>query len=318
MGTYAAIDIGTNTLRLLIAEAGGPPDFAILHEEQEITRLGEGLRSTGLLQPEARRRSLALLRRFADMIGRFEVDRVAAVGTSALREARNGAEFADEVERETGLALRVIDASEEARLTLLGVHHGLRLGTQRVLVMDVGGGSTEFILADGECIRAMVSTGLGVVKLTEAHLSTDPPTPAELDALEGVLAVTIERLRGELPGLEATELIATAGTATTLAAIDLELGVYDRGKVHGHWVSLDRIAALFTSLARMPRRDRSRVRGLEPGRADVILAGAAILVASMERLGYQRMRVSDAGLREGVLLDLLREGRRAGASRGSG
>ena len=307
MAICAAIDVGTNTLRLLVAEAGGPDRFTILHEEQEITRLGEGLTPTSMLQDASRRRSLTVLKRFADLTRRFKAEQLAVVATSAVREARNSEEFVNEAARETGLAIRVIDGKEEARLTLLGVRHGLRLGSQRVLVMDVGGGSTEFVLASGEAIEAMVSTGLGVVKLTERHLVSDPPAAAEIRGLEQAVVTRLERLRRELPGLGGTRLIGTAGTPTTLAAIGLALVTYDRRRVQGHRLSLARVREVLDRLAALPVRERRRIPGLEPGRADVILAGAAIVAASMERLGYREMRVSDDGLREGILLDLLRK-----------
>ena len=286
MAVYAAIDVGTNTLRLLIAETVGPDEFTVLHEEQQITRLGEGLMPTRLLQDAPRRRSLTVLRRFADTVRSFKAVEVAAVCTSAVREARNGEEFLAEAARETGLAIRVIDGREEARLTLLGVQHGLRLGLRRVLAVDIGGGSTEFILATGRVIEGVVSTGLGVVKLTEQYLVSDPPTFDERRKLEEVVGARIERLRLELPGLEEAQLVGTAGTVTTLAAIDLALVTYDRRQVQGHRLSLARVREFLDRLAALPLRERRGVPGLEPGRADVILAGTVILVASMQRLGY--------------------------------
>lgn len=306
MAVYAAIDVGTNTLRLLIAESVRPDDFTILHEEQEITRLGKGLIPSRLLQDGPRRRSLVVLRRFAEVARSFKAEQVAAVATSAVREAMNREELVVEIARETGLTVRVIDGREEARLTLLGVRHGLCLGSRWVLVMDVGGGSTEFVLAKGEAIEAIVSTGLGVVKLIEQHLLSDPPTLDELQALREVVARRIDQLCSELPAREGTQLIGTAGTPTTLAAIDLGLVTYDREKVQGHCLGLARVRELLDRLASLPLRERRRIPGLESGRADVILAGAAIVAASMDRLGYHEMRVSDEGLREGILLDLLR------------
>ena len=307
MAVYAAIDVGTNTLRLLVAEAVTPDEFAILHEEQEITRLGEGLLPTRLLQDAPRRRSLTVLRRFADLARSLKAGEIASVATSAVREARNGKEFLDETARETGLALRVIDGREEARLTLLGVRHGLRLGLWRVLAIDIGGGSTEFVLARGEGIEGIVSTGLGVVKLTEQYLVSDPPTIGELRSVKEVVGTRIDRLRGELPGLEGAQFVGTAGTVTTLAAIDLALVTYDRQKVQGHRLGLARVMELLDRLAALPLRERRGIPGLEPGRADIILAGAAILAVSMERLGYHELQVSDDGLREGILIDLLRK-----------
>jgi len=307
MPVYAAIDVGTNTLRLLIAETVGPDDYTVLHEEQEITRLGEGLLPTRLLQDAPRRRSLTVLKRFADTARSFKAGEIASVATSAVREARNREEFIAEVGRETALALRVIDGREEARLTLLGVRRGLRLGLRRILAIDIGGGSTEFVLARGEVIEGIVSTGLGVVKLTEQYLVSDPPTIGELRSVKEVVGTRVDRLRRELPGLEETQLVGTAGTVTTLAAIDLALVTYDRQKVQGHCLGLARVMELLDRLAALPLRERRGIPGLESGRADIIVAGAAILAVSMERLGYHELRVSDDGLREGILLDLLRK-----------
>src|SRR3990172_36335 len=307
MAVYAAIDVGTNTLRLLVAETVGPDDYTVLHEEKKITRLGEGLWSTGVLQDAPRRRSLTVLRRFADLARSLKAGEIAAVATSAVREARNGQEFVGEVWREAGLALRVIDGEEEACLTLLGVRHGLRLGSRRVLAIDIGGGSTEFVLARGEVIEGIVSTGLGVVKLTEQYLVSDPPTVDERRRLEEFVGTRIDRLRRELPGLGAAQLVGTAGTVTTLAAVDLALVTYDRQKVRGHCLSLARVRELLDRLARLPLRERRQVPGLESGRADIILAGAAILAVSMERLRDHELRVSNDGLREGILLDLIRK-----------
>jgi len=305
MAVYAAIDVGTNTLRLLIAEAAGPDDFTILHEEQEITRLGEGLILSQLLQEMPRRRSLAVLRRFAEVARSFKAEQVAAVATSAVREAMNREELVVEIARETGLALQVVDGWEEARLTLLGVRHGLRLGPGRVLVMDVGGGSTEFVVATGEAIEAIVSTGLGVVKLTEQHLLSDPPTSGELQSLQRVAGRRIDRLRSELPGLEETQLIGTAGTPTTLAAIGLGLTTYDRARVNGHRMSITLMSELMSRLSTMPMATRREIPVLEPGRADVIVAGTAVVLTAMTMLGYGEILVSDGGLREGIILDLL-------------
>ena len=307
MAVYAAIDVGTNTLRLLVAEAVGSDQFTILHEEQTIARLGEGLMPSRLLQDAPSRRSLTVLRRFAETARRFKALHVAAVATSAVREASNREEFVAAALRESGLSIRVIDGSEEARLTLLGVRHGLRLGSSRVLVMDIGGGSTEFILAKGELIESIVSTGLGVVKLTEAHLKSDPPTSGELEAIEQVVADRIGRLRAELPDLEGTALIGTAGTPTTLAAIDLGLTVYIPARVDGHRLSMTRTRQLLHALATKPLAKRSEIPLLEPGRADLIVAGTTLVVTVMGALGYNELMVSDSGLREGLLLDLLRQ-----------
>jgi exopolyphosphatase/guanosine-5'-triphosphate,3'-diphosphate pyrophosphatase len=307
MAVYAAIDVGTNTIRLLVAEAVDAGHFTTLHQEQTIARLGEELMPGRRLQDAPVRRSLTILRGFAETARRFKVQHVAVVATSAVREASNREEFVAVALRESGLSIQVIDGSEEARITLLGVRHGLRLGSGRVLVMDIGGGSTEFILAKGEAIEAIVSTGLGVVKLTEAHLKSDPPTPGELEAVERVVANRVSRLRAELPDTAGTILVCTAGTPTTLAAMDLGLTVYAPERVDGHRLSLTRTRQLLRVLVEKPLAERSKIPPLEPGRADLIVAGTTLIVTVMGALGYDEFMVSDSGLREGILLDLLRQ-----------
>jgi len=305
LAVYAAIDVGTNTLRLLVAEAADAHHFTILHQEQTIARLGEGLMPSRRLQDAPSRRGLAVLKGFAETTRRFKVQHVAAAATSAVREASNREEFVAAVYQESGLSLQVIDGNEEARLTLLGVRHGLRLGSGRVLAMDIGGGSTEFVLARGETIEAMVSTGLGVVKLMEAHLKSDPPSPDELAAIEQVVANRVGRVRDALPDLDGTTLIGTAGTPTTLAAIDLGLSVYTPDRVDGHRLSMTRTRQLLHMLATRPLAERSTIPPLEPGRADLIVAGTTLIMTVMGVLGYDEFMVSDSGLREGLLLDLI-------------
>ncbi len=306
----AAIDLGTNTVRLLVGEADDRGAYRPLHADQEITRLGEGLRPAGYLHPGPMQRTLDVLRRFRDAAVSHEAAEIAVVGTSALREAKNREDFLVRAEKEAGVTVRVISGEEEARLTLLGVQAALPILAGRpFLLMDIGGGSTEFLLVQGETIRATVSTGLGVVKLTEAHLRTDPPFPPELAAIREVASGRLTSLRDrEISGLGRGELfVGTAGTVTSLAAIDLELVPYDPSRINGHRLSRARVAQLLERLAHLPLALRRDMRGLEPARADVILAGAVICLAAMETLGYQEIIVSDGGLREGILLDVIRQ-----------
>ena len=311
----AAIDLGTNTVRLLVGEADGAGGYRPVLATQAITRLGEGLLAEGQLQPEPVRRTLAVLGQYRDQAERQGASRLEVVGTSAVRRARNREAFLDQVRLEAGLAIRVISGEEEARLTLLGVRAAISLGERPFVMMDIGGGSAEFVLADGNGIRASVSTGLGVVVLTEAHLPTDPPSPRELDAVRAVALGELTRQRaGSLRALEGEReagtprFVGTAGTVTTLAAIDLALKTYDPDLVNGHLLSRARVAALGAMLAAMPLARRRQLPGLEPQRADVIVAGAIVTLAAMDALGFPEMIVSDGGLREGILLDLLHRG----------
>jgi len=303
----AAIDVGTNTVRLLVGESDGRGGYRPLLAAQEITRLGEGLLPSRRLQPLPMQRTLAVLRRFAEAAAAHGAGRVLALGTSALREAGNRGLFLRRVEEETGIRLRAIPGEEEARLTLRGVVGGLPGRPGRLLLLDIGGGSTELLLAEGERARRRVSTGLGAVKLTEAHLAHDPPLAAELRAVRQAVAARLDRLRREeLGGAALPEsLVGTAGTITTLAAIDLALDPYDPARVSGHRLSRGRVEALLGELARVPLAARRGVRGLEPARADVIVAGGLICLGCMRALGYGSLLVSDAGLREGILLAAL-------------
>ncbi len=308
----AAIDVGTNTVRLLVGEPDGAGGFRPVFAAQEITRLGQGLLPDRELKTEPIRRSLAALQRFRRAAESHAATRIAVVGTSALREAKNREAFLALARREAGLEVRVVSGEEEARLTLLGVRAAVPLGRGPWLLMDIGGGSTEFLLADGAEVRATVSTGLGVVKLTEAHLKADPPLPGDLAAVRDVVASRVARVRTrDLPDLVSAApdsglaFVGTAGTVTSLAAIDLALDPYDPQQVNGHRLTRDRVAALCGELASLPLVRRRRIRGLEPARADVIVAGAMVCLGAMEGLGLPELTVSDGGLREGILLDLL-------------
>ena len=308
----AAIDVGTNTIRLLIGEADGAGGYRPLFAAQEITRLGQGSRPTGLLQPEPVRRSLAVLARFRRHCADHGVTAIAAAGTAALREARNREEFLARCRHELDLEIVPISGEEEARLTLLGIRAALDPSPRRLLTLDIGGGSTELLLADGRCILGLVSTGLGAVKVTETYLREDPPTPAELDAATRAADERFARVRrGEIPPWTKPPLfVGTAGTITTLAAIDLALDAYDSAHVTGHRLTRERIASLLADLAHLPLSRRRQVRGLEPARADIIVGGALICLSALRTLGFSALTVSDGGLREGILLDLLHRTRR--------
>jgi exopolyphosphatase/guanosine-5'-triphosphate,3'-diphosphate pyrophosphatase len=304
----AVIDVGTNTVRLLVAEPDARGGYRPLFVAQEITRLGQGLLPDRELRPEPIRRTIAALRRFREEAEARGAASTIAVGTSALREAKNRTTFLATARDEAGLQISVISGEEEARLTLLGVRAGLSSAPGSLVMMDIGGGSTEFLHADGARVLSMVSTGLGAVKLTETYLKTDPPTPTELAAAGEAVAPRLRRVRTEeLRDVSPrTAFVGTAGTVTTLAAIDLRLDPYDPDRVNGHELTRERVDLLLRELARRPLADRRLIRGLEPARADIIVAGGLICLAAMDQLGFPRLTVSDRGLREGVLVDLIR------------
>ena len=307
----AVIDVGTNTVRLLVAESDGGPTYRTLLTAQEITRLGQGLLPVRELQAEPIRRTVRALRRYRELAEAQGAATILAVGTSALREATNRAAFLATARDKADIEVTVISGEEEARLGLLGVRAGLMGAPARLAMMDIGGGSTELLVADGETILAAVSTGLGVVKLTESCLHTDPPLPAELETVRRKASERFARARAaELRGMPPGDvLVGTAGTVTSLAAVDLALVPYDPVRVTGHRLSRVRTAEMLDRLASLPLADRRRVPGLEPARADVIVAGGVICLAAMDTLGFSELTVSDGGLREGILLDLLRRRR---------
>lgn len=305
MPVLAAIDVGTNTVRLLVAEAEGPGRFRPLFEDQTITRLGEGFRASRTLGREPMRRTIEVVARYGETARSYGAEAIAAVGTAAVRDARNGAEFCDALERAAGLRCEPLSGEGEAALMLQGVLHSLGLRHERLLVLDVGGGSTEIVLAAGATPERLLSVRLGVVALTERYLKSNPPRSWELVKLEGGIAEQMDGLRDRIGDVRGRLCAGTAGTVTTLAAIDMGLREYDARRANGYRLYRRRLTELYRWLARMTVESRRRVPGLEPGRADVIVAGAAIMLQAMEALGFSEVKVSDGGLREGVLLDLI-------------
>lgn len=298
---FASIDLGTNTARLLIGRMEGG-EIAPLLVKRQITRLGGGFTKKGGISPEAWQRSVDALLDFADEMKRAGVVRVRAVATSAVRDAPNGAAFCADVFEKSGIRLEVIDGREEGLLTLAGVLSALHRKTGDFFVFDVGGGSTEYTLADGNLPLHTESLSLGVVRLTEGK--TDIP------AMEEKIARELDGLKGALEGkgllgrLDGAVLVGTAGTATTLAAISLGMTDYDYRLVNNHVLAREEIRGIFDSLLPLTPAERLRVPGLEKGREDLIIAGILITLKTMELFGFDRMTVSDFGLLEGVLPDL--------------
>lgn len=304
MPTFGAIDVGTNTVRLLVADAEGPGAYRVRHQEQAITRLGEGLEGTGRLAPVAIARTVAAVARYAETARHLGAVAVRAVATSAAREGANREAFLAAAAA-AGCAVTVVDPEEEARLTTLGALHLLPRRGGRCLVIDIGGGSTEFTLTTGSAPRQSVSLPLGVVKLTERFFPEDPPPAEALAACAAHVRQAVTAGVPFQPPLRSVEAIGTGGTATTLAALDLGLDPYDPDRVTGYRLGVGRIHDLLRRLAATPLGARQRLPGLEPGRADVIVAGTCLLAEALDILGFDGLTVTDGGLREGVLLDTL-------------
>ena len=294
----AAIDFGTNTARLLIAERSSA-GIVPLRVEREVVRLGGGFTDECGLSSEAWERGLACLHRFARIISDCEVKQVRASATSAVRDAVNGGAFVDKVFRETGIRLNVIDGDLEARLTLNGVLSALDSECDALVVLDVGGGSTEFTVSSHRTPVFIKSMPIGVVRLTEGFCTN-------IEMVERVRLV-IDQLEKELSlaGIAVTKdsvLVGTAGTATTIAAIKMEMVDYDYRKVNNTTVSREDIAEIFIRLSRLTPQERLAVKGLEKGREDLIIAGLIIITSIMDRFGFNRLKVSDFGLLEGLAL----------------
>jgi exopolyphosphatase/guanosine-5'-triphosphate,3'-diphosphate pyrophosphatase len=293
----AAIDLGTNTARLLIADKN--PYRQILLK-RIITRLGGGFTRERGLSAEAQQRSLDALREFALLIGRHDAGPVRAVATSAVRDAVNGREFCRTVQEETGLILEVIDGGEEAALTLRGVASILDDTSCDVAVFDVGGGSTEYTLAAGDRLLFSRSLPIGVVRLTEGKVG--------VAQMEDKIRRELTSLRGELEKEGLAErfgratLVGTAGTATTLAAIQIGMTEYDYRKVNNHTLPLAEVERIFQLLLPLTPARRLEVPGLELGREDLIIAGTLVVLNTMKIFGFDSFKVSDAGLLEGLLL----------------
>jgi exopolyphosphatase/guanosine-5'-triphosphate,3'-diphosphate pyrophosphatase len=308
----AGIDIGTNTLRLLIAETGSDPSFRELFSDRKITRLGQDLDRTGSISPEAAERTMAALLDFSGQIRQHAALHCAAIATSALRNASNSRAFIHDVKKRTGLDVGVITGDEEARLTLLGVARALPRGLIRAkdgawsssLVIDIGGGSTELIATRAGTSPVMTSLPLGAVYMTERFLRRDPPTSGELGALRSAVRESLDRTAGMVQPDRGGVFIGTAGTITTLAAIDQGLTEYDPERINRHVLSREFIDDIVRKLGACTIEDRKGIRGVEKGREDIILAGAVIAQEIMERSGHVSLLVSDGGLREGIVLDL--------------
>jgi exopolyphosphatase/guanosine-5'-triphosphate,3'-diphosphate pyrophosphatase len=295
----AVVDIGTNSTRLLVAEVGDG-ELRELARESVVTRLGEGVDATGRLGDEPQARVFAALDSFAPAIKGAAVR--TAVMTSAVRDAANGAEFAATVRDRYGLEGATLSGDEEARLTSLGAT-ATRSGDETVLVIDIGGGSTELVVGVGADLAFHVSTQVGVVRHSERHLHTDPPTADELAALaEDARAAFEAAVPAEVRSQPAVA-IGVGGTATQLASIDLGLVEHDRDRVEGHAVSVERLEELRDHLASLPLDERREVKGLDPARAPTIVAGAVVLREVLGAFALAGFEASERDILWGVALD---------------
>lgn len=285
----AVVDLGSNSTRLLIADVGADGSIAEIERRSTVTRLGQGVDASGRLADEAMQRVYAVLGEYRRTIDQHQADPVVGVLTSAVRDAANGERFTDAVRTRFAIAARTIPGEEEARLTYLGATSD-RPGTEPIAVIDIGGGSTEFVVGAGGTLRFHVSTQVGVVRHTERHLHDDPPAPEQLQALRADAAATFA---AQVPaGLGASTAVAVAGTATQSAAI-LQHSVLTRAA----------LADLLGRLAAQPLAQRRATPGLDPDRAPTIVAGVAILLEALAILGLEAAEASDHDILRGAALE---------------
>jgi len=301
----AVVDIGTNSTRLLVADVD--PDGGSVHElvrHSNVTRLGHGVDATGALDPDAMERVFAVLAGYRDEINAHGATANLAVLTSAVRDASNGPDFAARVREDFALDARVLSGDEEAQLTFLGAMAGRPAPTEPTVVIDIGGGSTEFVVGVGRAAAFHTSLHAGVVRMSERHIHTDPPAPGELHEL--ALDVRATLLEG-LPAEQRAPVkrgIAVAGTATSAASIDQELDPYDPDRVHGYTLQLGTVELLLARLADMTESQRREVVGLNPDRAPTIIAGMILLEEAMRAFELEHVEVSEHDILYGGALRL--------------
>ena len=301
---FAGIDIGTLTCRLLIADLAPGHPLTELRSERRILRLGEGVDQTKRLSPVAMDRVIACLQEWRNVIDGYQVEQSSVVATSAVRDAVNRDEFLERVKREAGFDVEVISGEEEARRTLLGIRSGLPTGVTDILALDIGGGSTEFILdrpGDKPIVR---SINIGVVRLCERVLHHDPPMAEELQQAREWVTRETKAAVADMGDYRQARFVGTAGTVTSLAAMAQKLPTYEPARIHNYVLRLETIRELERALLTRTKAERVGLLGLEKNREEVIAAGAIIIRTIIDALGLRECLVSDLGLREGVLIDL--------------
>lgn len=298
----AAVDIGTNSTRLLVSD-GGRRDLARL---LRVTRLGAGVEASGRLAPSAVERTVAALREYREVLDRLGAERVRAVTTSAGRDAGDVDVFLQAAAEALGVRPEVLGGAEEGRLAFAGAAAALEPAQGPFLVVDVGGGSTEFSVGTTAC-EGVVSVDVGSVRLTEAYLHRDPPGPEELVAALSVVEAHLDDVVRELPAVrDVRTLVGVAGTVTTVAAVELGLAAYDRDRIHHLVLTRAAVEDVFRTLATEALADRLHNPGLPADRADVIVGGCCVLVQLFRVLGFEELLVSEADLLDGIVAGLLR------------
>jgi exopolyphosphatase/guanosine-5'-triphosphate,3'-diphosphate pyrophosphatase len=308
----AAIDCGTNSLRLLVADADPAAGrLTDVDRRMEIVRLGQGVDSTGRLAPEALQRTLRALAGYARIIGDLPAEAVRMVATSATRDAANAADFVRGVQGILGVEPEVLTGTEEAYLSFTGATAEFASpgglagpGSGPYLVVDIGGGSTEFVVGDarpgGAAGVSAVSVDIGCVRLTERHLHSDPPRPDEVRAAAADIDAALDTVAGAIPVTGARTLVGLAGSVTTVAGLALGLGEYDSARIHHTRVTADQVTTQTRRLLGQTRTERAALGVMHPGRADVIAGGAMVLDQIMRRFGFGEVLASEHDILDGI------------------
>lgn len=298
MARYATLDVGSNSVLIYIAEKDESGDFKTLEDRALITKLGEDLKETGILKPEAMDRTIEALKEFKELMDSYNVDEYVAIGTMALREAKNSKDFLERVEKEVRIKIEVISGEEEARLSHFAVVMGLGIKNEDVVIFDIGGGSTEFIISKGPEIQDKFSLNLGALVLTNKFLKSNPVKREEHEAL-------LSYLRGELKKVsfpdKLDKAIGMGGNVTSITAVKFGMKKYDPDKVQGAVLTKEEVSNQIEMYLSKTIEERKSIIGLQPKRAETILAGATILYAILERIKKDSFVASDRGIRHGLM-----------------
>jgi len=300
MAKYAVIDVGTNSVKFHIAQKDAGGKWSVVLDEANISRLGEGLQATGNISPEAMKRNVKAVSEMAERARGQGVSDLVAVGTMCLRTAKNAQEFVNRVKDACDVTVEVIPGEEEARLAYLAVKSGVGLKEGRLVIFDTGGGSTEFIFGKGDRIEKRFSLNVGAVRYTENSLRSDPVTQVEVD--NTITAVEKDLAELQVEGT-VDALVGMGGTVTNLSAVKHQLAQYDPDVIQGSVLELAEIDRQIKLYQAKTIAERKEIVGLQPKRADVILAGVIIVSVIMKKTGVESFTVSDRGLRHGVIVD---------------
>jgi exopolyphosphatase / guanosine-5'-triphosphate,3'-diphosphate pyrophosphatase len=300
---FASIDIGTNSIRLLISEYDGS-SFHTLERRMETARLGKNLDIAGNISKISAGAALKALGSYCRLMDKYDVKKYRAVGTNALRKASNSGWFISYVEENTGVKIDRISGREEAELSFMGAASALKKGC-RILVVDIGGGSTELIIGSRDLeIELYESIDIGSVSISERFIRTEKPTAGELKDMQGYIKDRIKPFVRKIDNKGELVLVGVAGTITTLAAIDLGLEQYDSSRIHHHILTDKKVQSIYKMLCGLGLKRRKRVMGLQPERADIIIGGTAVLVEIMDLLGAGSITVSEHDILDGIIYSL--------------